>query len=76
MVACPLLMANLLVKDGLGRPYRIRIIIGFVMVIGTTVACILTNFLACRPFNKYWQINPDPGSKYFLCLQRDAIGVL
>jgi hypothetical protein len=50
-------------KDGLGRPYRIRIIIGFILVIGTTIACILTNFLACRPFSRYWQLNPDPGSK-------------
>ncbi|KID79646.1 uncharacterized protein G6M90_00g017460 [Metarhizium brunneum] len=61
--------------DGLGRPYKIRIIIGFILVIGTTVACILTNFLACRPFSKYWQINPDPGNACQAAVSRPIIWV-
>ncbi|EFY97524.2 hypothetical protein MAA_07166 [Metarhizium robertsii ARSEF 23] len=61
--------------DGLGRPYKIRIVIGFILVIGTTVACILTNFLACRPFSKYWQINPDPGNACQAAVSRPIIWV-
>ncbi|KAG8416250.1 hypothetical protein J3458_006846 [Metarhizium acridum] len=61
--------------DGLGRPYRIRIIVGFMLVIGTTVACILTNFLACRPFSRYWQINPDPGNACQAAVSRPIIWV-
>jgi hypothetical protein len=41
-----------------------RIWIGFGLVIVTFLATILTIFTACRPFNHYWQINPDPGSKF------------
>ncbi|QUC19227.1 uncharacterized protein UV8b_03468 [Ustilaginoidea virens] len=48
--------------EGLGLSYRVRIIIGFGLVIATTLASILTNFLACRPFTRYWQINPNPGN--------------
>ena len=49
--------------NGLGRPYRIRINIGFALVIGTFIAAILSIFIGCRPFNHYWQINPNPGSE-------------
>ncbi|KAF9871151.1 hypothetical protein CkaCkLH20_11320 [Colletotrichum karsti] len=48
--------------EGLGRRYRIRIWIGFGLVLGTFIASLGSVFLACIPFNKYWQINPDPGN--------------
>jgi len=48
--------------EGLGRSFRIRIYIGFALVIGTFIATTLTILLACRPFHKYWQIYPDPGN--------------
>ncbi|KAE8149094.1 hypothetical protein BDV25DRAFT_141146 [Aspergillus avenaceus] len=48
--------------DGLGRRYRIPVYVGYILVIGTFVASIITIFAACRPFHKYWQINPDPGN--------------
>ncbi|SPO04999.1 related to integral membrane protein PTH11 [Cephalotrichum gorgonifer] len=48
--------------QGLGRKYTLLINIGFALVIGTYVASIASVFVACRPFNKYWQINPDPGT--------------
>ncbi|KAL7655772.1 hypothetical protein ACMYSQ_004914 [Aspergillus niger] len=48
--------------DGLGRRYRVPIWIGFALVIGSFVACMITILAACRPFNKNWQIYPDPGN--------------
>ncbi|KAK2612670.1 hypothetical protein QQS21_001287 [Conoideocrella luteorostrata] len=51
--------------EGLGRRYRtrIRIYIGFGLVLVTWLAVLLNIFLGCRPFRRYWQINPDPGIK-------------
>ncbi|PYH69397.1 uncharacterized protein BO88DRAFT_387446 [Aspergillus vadensis CBS 113365] len=48
--------------DGLGRRYRVPIWIGFALVIGSFIACMITILAACRPFNKNWQIYPDPGN--------------
>ncbi|ODA79349.1 hypothetical protein RJ55_04942 [Drechmeria coniospora] len=48
--------------EGLGRPYRIRVNIGFFLVITTFLASMLTIFAACQPFSNYWQISPDPGN--------------
>ncbi|GKZ25189.1 hypothetical protein AbraIFM66951_001113 [Aspergillus brasiliensis] len=48
--------------DGLGRRYRVPIWIGFGLVIGSFVACMITILAACRPFHKNWQIYPDPGN--------------
>jgi hypothetical protein len=31
-------------------------------VISTSLATIITIYASCRPFNKYWQINPNPGT--------------
>lgn len=50
-------------QNGLQSRYRIGIYIGFGLVISSFIAAILAIFLSCRPFHKYWQINPDPGSK-------------
>ncbi|KAF5238383.1 hypothetical protein FANTH_10330 [Fusarium anthophilum] len=47
---------------GLGRPYRIRIYVGFGLVIGTFIATMIAIFAGCQPFHKYWQITPDPGN--------------
>lgn len=49
--------------SGLGRSYQIRIYIGFFLLIASFIAAIGSIFGACRPFNHYWQINPNPGSK-------------
>lgn len=51
-----------MLQDGLGRRYVIRIYIGFALVISTFVATMIAVFGGCRPFDKYWQINPNPGS--------------
>lgn len=40
-----------------------RILIGFVLVAATFLASIITIFAACRPFHRYWQLKPDPGSQ-------------
>ncbi|KPM36929.1 hypothetical protein AK830_g9632 [Neonectria ditissima] len=61
--------------DGLGRPYRIRIHIGFVLVIATFIATILAIFLGCRPFNKYWQISPDPGNSCQAAVSKPVVWV-
>ncbi|KAF5510889.1 hypothetical protein CGCS363_v003667 [Colletotrichum siamense] len=57
-----MLFFYLRLTEGLGRRYRMRIWIGFGLVIGTFMASILAVFLACIPFDKYWQISPDPGN--------------
>jgi len=49
-------------QQGLGRRYRIRIYIGFALVLTTYLASILTIYAACQPFYHYWQISPDPGN--------------
>ncbi|KAL5360110.1 hypothetical protein BJX96DRAFT_174980 [Aspergillus floccosus] len=48
--------------EGLGHRYRNPVYIGFALVVGTSIIGIITIFAACRPFHKYWQINPDPGN--------------
>ncbi|RMY63172.1 hypothetical protein D0865_00005 [Hortaea werneckii] len=48
----------------LGRDYEIRIYIGCGWVIISYIIIIFNLFLGCRPLHRYWQINPDPGSKY------------
>ncbi|RGP76678.1 hypothetical protein FLONG3_5118 [Fusarium longipes] len=48
--------------NGLGRPYRIRIYVGFGLVISTFIATMIAIFAGCQPFNKYWQISPNPGN--------------
>ncbi|KAI4673384.1 uncharacterized protein J4E88_008997 [Alternaria novae-zelandiae] len=46
---------------GLGM-YTTRIYIAFVSIITSFVIIIFTIYLSCRPFWRYWQINPDPGN--------------
>ncbi|KAF3492372.1 uncharacterized protein GIQ15_01889 [Arthroderma uncinatum] len=48
--------------EGVGGSYRLQIYVGFGLVGGTCLASLLTIFTACRPFYKYWQINPNPGN--------------
>ncbi|KAK1472371.1 hypothetical protein CCUS01_05755 [Colletotrichum cuscutae] len=57
-----MLVFYLRLTEGLGRRYRMRIWIGFGLVIGTFVASLGAVFLSCIPFSKYWQISPDPGN--------------
>jgi hypothetical protein len=45
----------------LGRNYEIRIYIGYGLVIVSYLVVIFNLFGGCRPFNRNWQINPDPG---------------
>jgi hypothetical protein len=59
-----LLMHLRIVKEGLGRRFRIHIWIGFGLVGATFLASIIAIYAGCRPLEKYWQINPDPGSMY------------
>ncbi|KAJ8195365.1 hypothetical protein LV164_002207 [Aspergillus fumigatus] len=54
--------AHALRQDGLGQRYRNPIYVGFGLVIATFLVSVITIFSACRPFHKYWQINPDPGN--------------
>ncbi|KAF7550891.1 hypothetical protein G7Z17_g5398 [Cylindrodendrum hubeiense] len=61
--------------DGLGRPYRIRIQVGFALVIATFIASFLAIFLGCRPFHKYWQINPDPGNSCQAAVSKPVVWV-
>ncbi|KAI0871342.1 hypothetical protein GGS24DRAFT_471824 [Hypoxylon argillaceum] len=56
-----LLVFYIRLTSGLGRKYLRRIYIGFGVLGFTYLAATLNLFLGCRPFYKYWQINPDPG---------------
>ncbi|KAI0437963.1 hypothetical protein F4803DRAFT_536810 [Xylaria telfairii] len=56
-----LLVFYIRLTSGLGRTYLRRIYIGFAILAATYLAATLNLFLGCRPFNRYWQINPDPG---------------
>jgi len=49
-------------QSGLGRPYRIRVHIGFALVVVGYVASIGAVLFSCLPFHQYWQISPDPGN--------------
>ncbi|KAK1975628.1 hypothetical protein LZ30DRAFT_753993 [Colletotrichum cereale] len=57
-----MLVFYLRLTDGLGQRYRMRIWIGFGLVLATFLASIGVVFLGCIPFDKYWQISPDPGN--------------
>jgi hypothetical protein len=50
-------------SDGLSfMKIRIHIAYG---TIGVTYIVVMATLLgACRPFNHYWQINPNPGGRY------------
>lgn len=56
-----LLVFYLRLTNGLGRSYRIRIYIGFGLLLSSFSVVILNLYLACRPFHRNWQISPDPG---------------
>ncbi|KAK0726486.1 hypothetical protein B0T21DRAFT_413817 [Apiosordaria backusii] len=45
-----------------GLEYRKRIFVGFVMLFVTWVAVLLSILVSCLPFEKNWQIYPDPGN--------------
>ncbi|KAJ4172542.1 hypothetical protein NW754_002743 [Fusarium falciforme] len=61
--------------DGLGRRYVIRIYIGFALVIGTFIATMIAVFAGCQPFDKYWQINPNPGTSCQAAISRPIVWV-
>ncbi|PKS11696.1 hypothetical protein jhhlp_001684 [Lomentospora prolificans] len=42
--------------------YRIRLIIGFVLVAATYIAVVLSILFGCTPMKKNWQIYPAPGN--------------
>ncbi|CAO2650809.1 Nn.00g091060.m01.CDS01 [Neocucurbitaria sp. VM-36] len=42
--------------------YQKRIHIAMVLIAITFIVVIMTIYLSCRPFHRYWQINPDPGN--------------
>ncbi|TDZ27899.1 hypothetical protein C8035_v008616 [Colletotrichum spinosum] len=56
-----MLIFYLRLMQGLERRYRVRIWVGVFLVIGTFFASIGAVCLACVPFQKYWQVSPDPG---------------
>ncbi|KAF4964559.1 hypothetical protein FSARC_7518 [Fusarium sarcochroum] len=61
--------------DGLGRPYRIRIYVGFALVIATFVATMISILAGCQPFQNYWQINPNPGNSCQAAISKPIIWV-
>ncbi|RDL35323.1 uncharacterized protein BP5553_07254 [Venustampulla echinocandica] len=61
--------------QGLSNRFRIRIWVGFGLVIVTWLATFITIFSSCRPLSKYWQINPDPGNACQGAVTRPVIWV-
>ncbi|KAI1773794.1 hypothetical protein F4818DRAFT_101827 [Hypoxylon cercidicola] len=57
-----LLVFYMRLTAGLNRTYVIRINIGFALLLASFITILLNLFFSCRPFNKYWQIYPDPGN--------------
>lgn len=52
------------VRTGLQHlPTRVRVAYG--LLGATYLAAALTIVLGCQPMPKYWQINPDPGGRFF-----------
>lgn len=43
-------------------PTRVRL--AYIILAVTYLATELSLLLSCQPFHWFWQINPDPGSKY------------
>lgn len=46
-----------------GLDYTRRIYVGFVLIVTTWIAVLFSILFGCHPFEKNWQIYPDPGSK-------------
>lgn len=42
---------------------EIRIKIGYISIIGTYIAVVLSVLFACHPFSMNWQIYPNPGGQ-------------
>ncbi|OAA50728.1 hypothetical protein ISF_09346 [Cordyceps fumosorosea ARSEF 2679] len=53
---------------GLGRSFQLRIFVGFILVIATFIACIVSIFVSCRPLQHYWAIYPNPGNIYLIMI--------
>ena len=43
---------------------QIRVYIAYVFIGATWVITTCLLLFGCRPMSKYWQISPDPGSKF------------
>jgi len=55
-------MANVLgAQEGL--EFRMRIYVGFGLIVSTWIAVLGSILFGCYPLEKNWQIYPDPGSK-------------
>lgn len=46
-------------------PYERYVVYGFwTLLFSTFIASVITVFVGCRPFERHWQIYPDPGDWY------------
>jgi len=50
------------ITEGLPQQRFIKPAMGYVLATWVTTSLFL--FLNCRPFHAYWQVDPNPGSKY------------
>jgi hypothetical protein len=57
------------------QTYTNRIYIALASIIITFVAVIFTIYLSCRPFQRYWQISPDPGNSCQAAVSKPLIWV-
>ena len=61
-------------QNGLQK-YQRRIHIATGLIAITFIVVIMTISLSCRPFNHYWQINPDPGNVCQAAISKPIIWV-
>ncbi|KAK4136131.1 triacylglycerol lipase-like protein [Trichocladium antarcticum] len=68
-----MLFFYLRLTNGLGRRYRLRVHIGFAIIIAGYLASVLSIFASCRPFHRYWQIHPDPTNSCEAAVSRPLV---
>jgi hypothetical protein len=59
----------------LAGTYRLRNILGFALLFITWVAFLLTLYLGCRPFNRYFTSSPVPGNSCQPAVSRPIVWV-
>lgn len=56
---------DLLIRLIKKMPFEHKVVYSFwAVLLSTFIASLVSVFVSCRPFKKYWQIHPDPGEWY------------
>lgn len=55
---------------------KVRVRIGYAIIIATYLATELSVLFGCHPFSNNWQIYPDPGSEFGYFLNRSELQLI